>query len=209
MSYKKVFLGVIAVMFLFVMIVFSQQSSEQEIPLAVAACPTFYYILDSLEESGVKAVRTSSTKESIYYLSKNKVDLIISGRVLKPEEPDLYSKVIGPGYSFVSHQEQLVFDEEMGDYDFFTDLYKEKIVDNFPYIADESLREVEEVYDYLEKGIVITSAENTDYSKSEVVHVHKKDGSRHRFSRTPIAHSQDINNIDRFKVILKDRVSDI
>ncbi len=154
--------------------------------ITVATCPTFYYLFEGLEKNNINVVKTNFTAESLHFLQKNEVDLIVTGRKLKPEEPQFLSEIIGFGYSFISDREFLIQEKEMGNYNFFTDLSSSEILDNFSYISPEKISEVENVYNYLNQGVVITSAENTDYSKSEIVHIYREDGSRHRFSRTPI-----------------------
>ena len=154
--------------------------------LVAAACPTFYYLLDEFKENGFEAIETASTAESLYYLEQDRADLIIAGRALKPKEPQFPFKVVGRGYSFIADKEFVVSEKEMGDYNFFTDLSAKKIIDDFPYITEDRIKEIKNVYDYLSNGIIITSFENTDYSKSKIVHIYKENGSRHRFSRTPV-----------------------
>lgn len=164
--------------------------------ITVAACPTFYYLLEKLKNNNINIVETNSTAESLYFLQKNKTDLIIAGRKLKPEEPQFLSEIIGSGYSFISDKELLIQEKEMGNYNFFTDLSPDEIIDKFSYIIPGKISEVENVYNYLSRGIIITSVENTDYSKSKIVHIYKKDSSRHRFSRTPIIYFSNSLNKD-------------
>jgi hypothetical protein len=179
-------------------------SLQEENKVTVAGCPTFYYMLDKLSNNGINVIKTNSTAESLRYLQESKADLIIAGRALKPEEPNFDSGIIGPGYSFVSENELLILDKQMGDYDFFTDLSAEEIIEKFPYIIYDKILKVENVYDYLDAGIVITSVENTDYSKSEIVHVYTEDRSRHLFSRTPVIYySENVNSLDYIKSILR------
>ncbi len=152
--------------------------------LKIAACPTFYYMLNDLEDEGMTTVKTSSTAESIALLSDGKVDFFISGRAPMPGEPDFFYEVIGPGFSFIYKDEIFIFEEEMSHVPFYTDLSVEKIRNKFPLLA-ENLQEVEDVYNHLEEGIGITSLENTDYSKSRVVYVLQEDGTKSRYSRVP------------------------
>ncbi len=176
---------------------------EEELNLTVAGCPTFYYILDKLNDNGINVVETDSTAESFYFFQQGIADLVVAGRILRPDEPEISFEVIGPGYSFISEKELFVLDKQMSEYDFFTDLSIKEIMEIFPYITRDKISEVENVYNYLSKGIIITSVENTDYSKSEIVHIYKEDGSRHRFSRTPIIYySENTNNLDYIKNLL-------
>jgi len=203
-----------AALFLFAFVVFQQDSSHlptatyhlpqeenKELRLTVAGCPTFYYILDKLSNDWIRVVKTGSAAESFYLFQQGEIDLVLAGRALRPGEPKLSFKIIGPGYSFISNKELLIQEKEMGNYNFFTDLSSSEIINQFPYIIQEKISEVENVYDYLNEGIVITSVKNTDYSKSEIVHIYTKDGSRHRFSRTPIIYySKTLNNLDYLKI---------
>jgi len=159
--------------------------------MTAAACPTFYYLLDELKEMGFKTIKVNSTAESLYYLQGGGADLVISGRMLKPEEPRFSFEVIGPGYSFLAKKEIAVLEEEMAEHQFFTDLAPEDIINQFTYILEDRITKTNKIYDYLSEGIIITSVENTDYSISEIVHVFRGDGSRHRFSRTPIIYYSD------------------
>jgi len=159
--------------------------------MIVAACPTFYYLLDELQETGVEVIKTNSAAEILYYLQKNGADLIIAGRMFKPGEPQFSFEVVGPGYSFLADKEFAIQEREMVNYLFFTDLSAEEITGRFPHIIEEKILETDDVYAYLDQGIVITSVENTDYSISEIVHVFRGDGSRHRFSRAPVIYYKE------------------
>jgi hypothetical protein len=44
---------------------------------------------------------------------------------------------------------------------------------------------VEDIYEYLDKGIVITSWENTDYRRTAIVHVIEDNQERLALSRRP------------------------
>ena len=151
-------------------------SPKEEDLSVIAACPTFHYLLEEND------IRSRSTAESISYFLEGEVDAFISGRMLKPGEPDLSYEIIGPGYSFIFYKELVILEKEMGNYLFYTDL--DGVSEDFPYI--KKIEKVSDVYNYIEEGIVITSAENTDYSKAEIVSVFKDNGERVRLSRTPI-----------------------
>ncbi len=152
--------------------------------LTVAACPTFHYLLDDFDNY----VKTNSTAESISLFLNGEVDAFISGRALKPSEPDIPFEVIGSGYSFLYQVGGAILEREMNHYQFYTDL--EGVSEDFPYI--EKIEKVEDVYEYIDKGIVITSVINTDYSKGEVVSVFQDNGERVRLSRTPVMYSYDL-----------------
>lgn len=161
-------------------------SQEKDKELVVAACPTFYYMLEELKIIGLKTIETNTTAESLYYLEQGKADLIIAGRALKPGEPEAFFKIIGPGYSFLADREFAISEKEMINYRFFTDLSLKELTEKFPHIAKDKITVANNIYDHLSDGIIITSIENTDYSRAEIVHVFREDGSRHRFSRTPV-----------------------
>lgn len=179
-------------------------SQYSDFRLTVAGCPTFFYLLDKIESDQIEVIRTRSTLESLYYLNYGMVDLIISGRALRPEEPGFQFNIIGPGYSFISKEEMVILEKEMGNYYFFTDLPQKEIIKKFPYIREEKLVEVNDVYKYLEEGIIITTLLNTDYSISEVTHVMREDGFRNRLSRTPTIYYRKENNFDYFQEILRE-----
>lgn len=160
-------------------------SEEEEYAMRVAACPTFYYMLSELDDRGFRVYPTGSTSKSIRLFEEGKVDAFISGRPLKEEEPQLDSKLLGPGFSFIYIEEKEVSVEELEDYTLYTDLPKAEVLPAFDKITEENLEEVGDIYAYIDSGIGITSFHNTDYSRSELVHVFTDDGYRHRFSRVP------------------------
>ncbi len=157
---------------------------EAKAKTRIAACNTCYgstyervSALDDYE-----MIRTGSTGESIRLFLQGEADMIISGRTLKPEEPRLDQFVIEEGYSFLSDSGMLVYRDELEGQSIFTDL------DAWELKSDLSLREVvevDDVYDYLDQGVVVTSWENTDYSRAEIVHVYERDGQRFGPSRQP------------------------
>ncbi len=159
--------------------------------IRAASCPTFWNKLYLLELNGMSITKTSSTSESIDLLESGVVDVFISGRALLPDDPELLKKIIGPGFSFISDQGMIVPLESFNKHQFYTDQNKDEVIGNFSGITDDNLKGVEDVYGYLDYGIVITSLENTDYSRSEVVHVVDRDGSRYRYSRTPTLYYTD------------------
>ncbi len=194
---KGIWITLIAIILLFSFILARQRAFSPRLPAesyekpVVAACPTFYYLLEKLEENGFSVLRTKSTAESFYLLEKEEVDAAISGRATSPGEPDFSFNVIGPGYSFLSSKEKVIMENEMGFVDFFTDMEKEIILNDFPFISENNLRQINDVYDYLEEGVIITSVLNTDYSRGRVVHVFRENGERVRLSRTPVFYYQE------------------
>ncbi len=180
--------------------------NEKTKEVTVASCPTFYYMLDKLEKEGIEVVKTRSTAESMEKLIDGKADFFISGRALMPEEPDFFAEVIGPGFSFIYKESIYMHEKEMAHVPFYTDLSTSKIKERFPLI-DENLYEVGDVYDYLEEGIGITSFENTDYSRSKVVHVFQDNGNRSRYSRIPVIYYlEKKDDVLRIKSIVGEKI---
>ena len=158
--------------------------AEKEKKVTIAACPTLHYLLEALKDNDkAYTVKSGSTEESLKMIGNGEVDMIISGRALKKEEPRLLFQKIGEGYDFIFEEETVVLEEEMHFIPFYTNLCLTEIIDSFTYISEENLFEVENPYDYLTEGVVITSLENL--LVGEVVHILKSDGSRVRLSRLP------------------------
>ncbi len=178
-----------------VSVFFPKEIVEQKEDLKIAGCPTFYYLLENLEKEGFSVIKTASTAESLAYLGLGVVDFAISGRRLVPSEPEFSFKVIGDGFSVFSGQSFTILDKEMDLYNFFTDLDVEEILEKFEYISKDKIFEVEDVYDYLDYGIIITSSQNTDYSRAEIVNIFLENGKRHRYSRIPHLYYFKLNSV--------------
>ena len=104
-------------------VLFLDDSSFFEEAITIAACPTFHYMLEKMvNNQEIITIKTQSTAESLKLLEKEKVNLIISGRALKPEEPDFSFKIIGPGYDFLFQEEILILEKEMNLVPFYTKL---------------------------------------------------------------------------------------
>lgn len=161
-----------------------EKAEEKEKTMFVAVCPTFYYMAEGMENnSKINIIKTGSTSESLGLFKGGTVDFIVSGRALKKGEPQLPSIKIGKGYDFIFKNEIVIYEKEMGDFLFYTNLSKEEIVQEFEYISEKNLIEVENIYEYLNEGIVITHL--NDFSKGEIVHILKENNSRVRLSRLP------------------------
>lgn len=154
--------------------------SKQEEKVRIAVCPTYHEIVKKLDSNNYQIILTNSTAESINFLTKNQTDLILSGRTLKPEEPNMEKAVIGEGYSFLNKNGSTVYINQLKNYNIYTDL-ESKILEK-AFLLEE-VQKVDDVYEYLDQGIIITSWENTDYSQAEIVHVLNLDGSRTYLSR--------------------------
>jgi len=148
--------------------------------IILATCPTYYDIAKKIDPENYQIIPTASTAESIYLLLQNKVDMILSGRTLKPEEPKMESLLIEEGYSFLSNYERTIYLNDLKNHIIYTDLNATVIKDIF---AVERVFEVNDVYKYLNKGIIVTSWQNTNYHKSEIVHLLDNNGNRVKPSR--------------------------
>ncbi len=159
----------------------------------IAACPTFHYKLEELEKNGFEVVRTDSTADNIRKLSEKTIDAFISGRALRPGEPDFRSEVVGEGFSFIFSERIDVTVEQLNYVDvvFYTDQDPGKVIETFGFVEEENIEVTDSVYEKLDEGIVITSVENTDYSSSGMVNVYNEDGKRVRQSRTPVLYFRE------------------
>lgn len=165
------------------------KSEVKKEKIRIASCPTYYQKLkNSLELSDYKVIATSSTAESLDLLKKNQVEAVVAGRTLKPNESNFYSIVLKEGFSFLSQKSQTIYWDDLVNYNVYTDLDPEIIKEEF---LIKKIKRVESVYDYLEEGIIITSWENTDYSKAELVHLLEKDNTRADFSRQATFYYKD------------------
>lgn len=159
------------------------ESIEQK-QIVVAACPTFYYMLDKIKEDRIANIlRVENTGEGLKLMSERKIDVLVSGRALKIKEPDLPFMVVGPGYDFIYANEIVLNESEMMFVPFYTDLDLEEIVEDFEYISTENIEKVDNVFNYLDQGVVVTLLE--DRMKGEPVHIIKNNETRVRLSRRP------------------------
>ncbi len=166
----------------------------------IGTCPTYEKFAEKMKEKGFKIIKNSSTAENIAMLRKGIVDYVLSGRVLKPQEGNWDSiKISNSGYSFISSKDIVVYTKDLSNKNIYTDLNPNELKMHF------NLNKVEKVnnaYDYLEEGIVITSWENTDYSKANIVHViNEENGSRNIFSRSLFLYCKDKCNNNIINII--------
>ncbi len=150
--------------------------------IRIAACPTCFEIAKNVNTDKYKIIKTSSTAESLALLQDKKVDMILAGRTLKPNEPQMDELLIKQGYSFLSDKEDVVYTDQLKDRIIYTDLDIENIKN---VLSLQVIEQVDNVYDYLNKGIIITSWENTDYAQAKIVHVLERSGERFKLSRQP------------------------
>ncbi len=161
--------------------------------IMVAACPTFYYMLDKIEEDKTATtVRVANTAEGMGLLSDKKIDILISGRALKIGESDYFFRVVGKGYDFIYKNEIIISEQEMMFVPFYTDLDLEKIIEDFKYISIDNIERVDDIGNYLDKGVVVTLVE--DKMKGESVHIIGNNNLRVRLSRRPrMYYSSDVS----------------
>ncbi len=145
----------------------------------IAACPTYHYLEEKLPEN-FEIVKTDSTSQSFNLLNKGKVDLVFSGRTLKPQDPSYDYEIIGEGYSFINKNGGIILERDLKNYTLYTDLNSVEIKEKF---SVKDIFEVENIYDFIDKGIVITSWDNTDYDRSELIHFLNDLGERNYLSR--------------------------
>jgi hypothetical protein len=166
------------------------QPAIAEIPKKkIAVCPTFFNLLrNNSELSSLEIIKTKSTAESLSVLDNNLVDYSLAGRILKPEEKKFPYKIIGAGFSFMSENEITLKEEDLKKEKFYTDLDVENLKNIFKI---NQLEKVESVYEYSKRGIIITSWENTNYEKAQIVHILNEDGTRNILSRIPIIYCKN------------------
>ncbi len=165
-----------------ILLVFVFFQKEEDNKIIIASCPTFHHILDDFGDN-VDSFKTKSTSESITLIKSGKVDAIITGRPLKDGEPILDCIKIGNGYDFVSKNEIIIIEDEMRDYLFYTNLDPEIIISDFENITENNLSRVGDIFEFLDKGIVITSLDNILIG--ETVHILNRYGNRIELSRLP------------------------
>ncbi len=174
----------------------------------IAVCPTYHHLENLIADNDIRFVKTSRTAESVELLANNEVDYVIAGRTLKPHEGSYNSEFLtAKGYSFLAKDSIILSDSQLSNFDIYTD-----DIDLPNIIAEHELGSLEisyvdDVYEYINNDlvIVITSWENTDYSKADVVHVYTSLGERLEISRRAIIYcSSDCKDkiINKLKEIL-------
>lgn len=159
----------------------SKQDESAEIKVAI--CPTYHYLEDSLLESNYRVIKTNSSSENFELLENRSTDLILTGRTAKPSEVITnldFMVVEEEGYSFLSREPKIIQHSQMADLYFVTDLDEERLKKIFPI---KNIEKVEDIYNHTNDKILITSWENTDFSKAEITHVLKDNGQRDPLSR--------------------------
>ncbi len=202
---KKIIITSFGLLVTFIFVYFYFNNNEENI--IIASCPTFYYMLEKIDDVyWVKTIKTSSTADSIKLYKEGKVDVVISGRPLKENEPDLISEKIGRGYDFIYHEEFPMWEEEMELLSFYTNLSFQEIINDFEHITENNLIQIEgNIEDYIDKGVVITSLE--DRLIGGTAQIYKHDFSRARLTRLPRIHyRKNINKkkLDIIKSIIRE-----
>lgn len=196
---KKIFISILLIAafsigcFIIVNTNIDSRADANELPdstiIKVAACPTCFDLAKNIQAEKYEIIKTGSTAESLVLLQNNTVDLVLAGRTLKPHEPQMDSLLIKQGYSFLSSSNATIFIDQLKNYKIYTDLDEEELKQNFNI---EKIQTVDNVYEYLDEGIIITSWENTDYTKAAIVHVLENNNRRVRLSRRPTVYCPNV-----------------
>ncbi len=158
--------------------------------IKIAVCPTFYNDLKNIETDKFEIILTNSTKESLVSLGNKRVDIVLAGRTLLPNEKKFKSETVNNPenyYSFLSDQETEIYTDDFSNHKFYTDLDVEKVRKDLDI---KEVSRVDNVYEYLDKGVIISSWGNTDYNRAKIVHVLNPDKSRLKISRLPVIYYQ-------------------
>ncbi len=155
-------------------------SEVKQKAIKIATCPTCFEKAKKINNKKYNIIKTGSTAESVKLLKNGEVDAILAGRTLKPSEPQLKDVLIKEGYSFLNDQSKIVYLNQLKDYKVYTDLDPKELKNIFPV---HKIERVEDVYKYLSNGIIITSWENTDFSRANTVHLLERNGKRVNLSR--------------------------
>jgi hypothetical protein len=199
---RKVFLVTISLVLFFGILLYMRGSSDirgieskdgvdimgEEISSVkrIAICPTMDRVISKeIVYDEYFFVNVDSTSEAVLLLNNGEVDYVISGRIPSAEEGigeylHLYDGL--DRFSFLSNIREFVYTLELNSYPIYTDL-EEGILEDMFSLND--INYVEDVYEYLDEGIVVTTWQNTDYTKGSLVHIMDSGTSRNIFSRLP------------------------
>ncbi len=203
--YKKnkilIFFSIFIVFLFSIFIILILEDKEKDSDLVkVVACPSFYYRINKLNSAKFSLILTSSTSESLKILESGQADYAVGGRILYSHEPSFDLSIIGEGFSFLSNKSRIVYNYQLQDHLIYTDLDTDILSKNF---GDLNYNIVDDVYKYLEDAIVITSWDNTDFNRAEIVHLLNNDNSRNIKSRLPTVFCQNKCNYDIISNIKK------
>ena len=176
----------------------------------IAVCPTFYNKANKLGPEEADIIYTKSTAEGLDLLQQEKVDYVLSGRTPLPGENFNYQALedYSESYSFLASRTITIFTNDFDDYDFYTDLSENKIRKD---LNINNINRVDNIYDYLDQGILISSWDNSNFYQANIVHVLNSDGSRVRKSRLAGIHyleNCDDNIILKIKKIINNNLYD-
>ena len=178
----------------------NKELSVEKTKTRIAVCPTYSHIAESLNAE-YNIINTQSTAESLKLLNENKVDYVLSGRPLKPNEGDYKIEFIAKsGYSFISQQEKIVSKNDFAKEVVCSDLNVDQIKND---LGLNNIKQITNIAECPSNGIIVTSWDKTDYSQTNIVHILNNDSSRHTLSRTPILYCKEMcpkNIINQIKI---------
>lgn len=178
---------------------FSFWQVNRKTPVKIAACPTCLTLAQKLDSSKYQVIPTDSTQKSLELLHQGFIEMFIAGRTLLPQEPELDYRIIQKGYSLLSSQTAIIHQSDLSRYPLFTDLDPEKIKTLF---LVHHVAVVDDVYSFLNQGVVITSWENTDHARAEMIHLLNSNGRRVPLSRQPTLYCLEKCNDHVFQDLL-------
>lgn len=172
-----------------------KESSKEKVK--IAACPTCFKLASNIDTTKYEVIPTKSTAESLELLESGHVDMILAGRTLKPNEPKYNSILISDGYSFLSSKSMAFNVKDLDSFTIYTDIDPNKIKSLFNV---DKVIQVKDVYEHISDGIIVTSWENTDYTRAEMVHLLDDTGERVALSRRPTLYCPTICGNDATEI---------
>ena len=91
-----------------------------------------------------------------------------------------------------------LYENELNNYQIYTDLNREEIREKFNL---SKIIQVDNIYQYMDKGIIITSWENTDFSQAETVHLIQSDGERVALTRRPTLYCSNSCGLEAQEIV--------
>jgi len=157
---------------------------DELVNVKIAACPSMLEFLEGKKLDNISIIKTANTATSLQLLSSGRVDYILSGRPLKPDEGDYQQIFLNKnGYSFLSSFDDYVFFNDLQEVEVYTDQSLSEIETNLNL---KKLIFIDDVYSRPEPSFAISSWDNTDYSRTNILQVLNPDNTRYNLSRTPI-----------------------
>ncbi len=164
--------------------------------IKIATCPTFQRFF---ENTNFSLTKTNTTSQSFSLLENGHVNYIIWWRKAKWWEYYQDYKILGQGYSFLAKQSTIIWSQELQTINFYTDLDDVESIKEIFWI--KNLEKVENIYNYIDQNIIITSRENTDYTRWDIIHVLHPNWERYIQSRIPILYCRNICEKDVINII--------